>query len=260
MKHDKLRRELSSRHIFFVSIGSAIGTGLFYGSVSSIKLAGPSVLLSYLVCGMMVYLVMRALGEMTVQQPIAGSFGSYAAKYISPYAGFITGWAYVFEMFFVCLADITAVSIYFKFWFPNVPFWVWILLVIGILTFINLLNVKVFAELESALSLVKILAIIAMILCGAIVIFEQIGSTHSLQNTLANLWQNSGFFPQGWQGFVASFAIVIFAFGGIEIIGIISEETKDPERNIPKAINNIPIRILLFYLLSLFVILSIIPW
>ncbi|MFC9462160.1 amino acid permease, partial [Streptomyces sp. NPDC056983] len=151
-----LQRGLKSRHIRFIALGSAIGTGLFYGSSESIKAAGPAVLLAYLIGGAAVFLVLRSLGEMAVSSPCAGSFGEYATKYLGPLPGFLTGWTYALEMVFVCLADITALGVYMSFWFPDVPRWIWLLAAVGIIGAMNLFSVKVFGELEFWLSFAKV--------------------------------------------------------------------------------------------------------
>lgn len=255
-----LQRALNTRHIRFIALGSAIGTGLFYGSASAIQMAGPSVLLAYIIAGLAVYIVMRALGEMTVRNPVAGSFGEYASTYLGPAAGFITGWTYAFEMVIVCLADVTAFGIYMGFWFPEVPRWIWVLSIIFFVGALNLCTVKVFGELEFWLSTVKVVAIVTMILAGLGIILFGFGLQEASGSGVHNLWQHGGFMPNGISGFIASFAVVVFAFGGIEIIGMTAAEAKDPERVLPKAINAVPVRILLFYVLTLFVLMSIFPW
>jgi len=256
-----LQRGLSARHIRFMALGSAIGTGLFYGSASAIKMAGPAVLLAYLIAGAAVYMVMRALGEMAVHNPVAGSFGQYSSSYIGPLAGFITGWTYAFEMIIVCLADVTAFGIYMGFWFPDVPRWIWVLSIIFFIGALNLCSVKVFGELEFWLSLLKVSAIVAMILAGLGIMFFGFGLAEGAAATgVHNLWEHGGFMPNGISGLIASFAVVVFAFGGIEIIGVTAGEAKDPQRVLPRAINAVPMRILLFYVLTLFVLMSIFPW
>lgn len=260
-QHSTLQRGLNTRHIRFLALGSAIGTGLFYGSATAIKMAGPSVLLAYIVAGIAIYIVMRALGEMAVQNPVSGSFSHYASQYIGPLAGFTTGWTYVFEMIIVALADVTAFGIYMGFWYPDVPRWIWILSLIMFLGAINLIHVKVFGELEFWLSIVKVTAIVAMILGGlGLMIYgfnaDQAGFTTGIQN----LWIHEGFMPNGIAGLIACLSVVVFAFGGIEIIGITAGESKDPKTSIPKAINAVPVRILLFYVLTIFVLVSIFPW
>lgn len=256
-----LKRGLNARHIRFMALGSAIGTGLFYGSASAIQMAGPAVLLAYLIGGAAVFMVMRALGEMAVHNPVSGSFGQYASTYLGPMAGFILGWTYAFEMIIVCLADVTAFGIYMGFWFPEVARWVWVLGIVFLIGGLNLCNVKVFGEMEFWLSLLKVAAIVAMILGGFGIMLFGIHSAGDTQASgISNLWAHGGFMPNGVGGLIASFAVVMFAFGGIEIIGITAGEAKDPQRVIPKAINAVPLRILLFYVLTLFVLMAIYPW
>ncbi|MFV8311268.1 amino acid permease [Mycobacteroides chelonae] len=257
---ETLTRGLSARHIRFIALGSAIGTGLFYGSAEAIRQAGPSVLLAYLLGGAVIYIVLRSLGEMAVRSPVAGSFGEYATQYMGPLAGFLTGWTYALEMVVVCLADVTAFGVYMGFWFPDVPRWIWVLSIIFFIGAINLLSVKVFGEVEFWLSLVKVVAIVAMIGGGIAILLWGTSAGHETQHGVANLWNDGGFFPNGWAGFLGSFMIVMFAFGGTEIIGITAGEAKDPAHTIPRAINTVPIRIMLFYVLTLAVIMSLNPW
>ncbi|RMM81917.1 Proline-specific permease proY [Pseudomonas coronafaciens pv. striafaciens] len=258
---DGLKRGLSARHIRFMALGSAIGTGLFYGSASAIQQAGPAVLLAYLIGGAAVYMVMRALGEMAVHDPVSGSFSHYATRYMGPLAGFVLGWTYAFEMIIVCLADVTAFGIYMGFWFPEVPRWIWVLGIVFLIGALNLCNVKVFGETEFWLSILKVSAIVAMIIAGfGIMIFGIGSSTSGTEIGISNLWAHGGFMPNGVAGLIASFAVVMFAFGGIEIIGITAGEAKDPQRSLPQAINAVPLRILLFYVLTLFVLMCIYPW
>ena len=258
-----LKRGLTARHIRFMALGSAIGTGLFYGSAAAIQMAGPAVLLAYLIGGAAVFMVMRALGEMAVRDPVSGSFGHYASTYLGPMSGFILGWTYAFEMIIVCLADITAFGIYMGFWFPDVARWIWVLGIVLLIGGLNLCSVKVFGEMEFWLSLLKVAAIVAMILAGFGIMLFGIGSAGSADAAatgISNLWSFGGFMPNGVGGLIASFAVVMFAFGGIEIIGITAGEAKDPQRVIPKAINAVPLRILLFYVLTLIVLMAFYPW
>lgn len=255
-----MRRSLTARHIRFMALGSAIGTGLFYGSAAAIQRAGPSVLLAYLIGGLAIYLTMRALGEMAVHHPIAGSFGHYASVYLGRYMGFLTGWSYVFSMMMVCLADVTAFGVYMGLWFPETPQWIWVLGIVTIIIGLNLCSVKVFGELEFWLSLLKVLAIIAMIVGGFLILILGIEFSSVTSPSISNLWSHGGFFPNGITGTIASLTIVMFAFGGIEVIGVAAGEAQDPQRMIPKAINSVPVRILFFYLLTLFVLMAICPW
>ncbi|RON10801.1 proline-specific permease ProY [Pseudomonas brassicacearum] len=255
-----LKRGLSARHIRFMALGSAIGTGLFYGSASAIQMAGPAVLLAYLIGGAAVFMVMRALGEMAVHNPVAGSFGQYASTYLGPMAGFILGWTYAFEMVIVGMADVTAFGIYMGFWFPEVSRWIWVLGVVSIVGGLNLCNVKVFGEMEFWLSLLKVAAIVAMILGGFGIMLFGISTAPGQVTDISNLWTQGGFMPNGMGGLIASFAVVMFAFGGIEIIGVTAGEAKDPQHVLPRAINAVPLRILLFYVLTMLVLMSIFPW
>lgn len=256
---NKLKRGLSPRHIRFMAIGSAIGTGLFYGSADAINMAGPSVLLAYLIGGVAAYIIMRALGEMSVDNPTAGSFSHYAKENLGPLAGYITGWTYVFEILIVGIADVTAFGKYMGFWFPNVPGWTWVLAVVLLISAINLMSVKFFGELEFWLCFFKIATIVIMIVVGFGIIFWGIGNG-GRPTGIHNLWTHGGFFSHGWMGMVMSLQMVMFAYGGIEIIGITAGEAKNPEKTIPRAINAVPIRILVFYVGTLFVIMSIFPW
>ncbi|PTR44276.1 histidine transporter [Rhodococcus sp. OK611] len=254
-----LTRGLTARHIRFIALGSAIGTGLFYGSAAAIQQAGPSVLLAYLIGGLAVYIVLRALGEMAVSNPVSGSFGEYASKHLGPLAGFMTGWTYTFEMIVVCLADVTAFGVYMGFWFPDVPRWIWVLAIVFFIGAINLLSVRVFGELEFWFTLIKVAAIVAMIAAGVAILIFGFG-IHDTSTGISQLWSEGGFFATGFGGFVGCFAIVVFAFGGTEIIGVTAGEAQDPERTIPRAVNTVPIRIMLFYVLTLAVIMAINPW
>ena len=256
----QLARGLSARHIRFMALGSAIGTGLFYGSAKAIETAGPAVLLAYIIGGAAVFMVMRALGEMAVHSPLAGSFSQYASHYLGARAGFFTGWTYVFEMLIVCLADVTAFGFYMKLWFPDVAQWIWVLSIIFFIGAINLCHVKTFGEMEFWLSIIKVIAIIAMIVGGAAIMLFGFGQAAEHPVGISNLFIHDGFMPNGIGGVIASFAVVMFAFGGIEVIGITASEAKNPGVTIPRAINAVPIRILLFYVLTLFVLMCIYPW
>lgn len=241
----------------FIALGSAIGTGLFYGSASAIQLAGPSVLLAYVIGGAAVFMVMRAMGELALAHPVSGAFSEYATLYLGRWAGFVTGWTYALEMALVAIADVTAFAVYMKFWFPNS----WIVSVLLILLAINLAKVKAFGETEFWFTLVKVSAIIAMIVGGIALLFVGVQAHEAVAPSVTNLWAlDGGFFANGFSGFLACFTVVMFAFGGIENIGIAAGEAKDPRTSIPKAIRTVPFRILIFYILTLSVIMSLYPW
>ncbi len=248
----------SARHLNFIALGSAIGTGLFYGSAGAIQAAGPSVILVYLLAGAVVYFMLRALGEMAVRHPVTGSFAEYARAHLGGTSGYLTGWMFAFEMVIVALADLTAIGIYMGFWFPGVSRWVWILVALLIVGAANLASTKVFGELEFWFTIVKIGAVVAMIVAGAAVL--AFGLSTAETSGPQNLVNDGGFFPHGVGGLVSSFILVLFAFGGTEIIGVAGSEAEDPDRAIPKAINTVPVRILLFYVLAIVVILMINPW
>ena len=256
---DHLSRGLNPRHVQFIAFGTAIGTGLFYGSAETIQVAGPAVLLAYAVAGAMVFIVMRALGEMAVRHPVAGSFAQYTGSFLGPWAGYITGWVFWLELAVVAIADMTAVATYMGLWFPGVPGWAWMLAAIAVIGTLNLMAVKVFGEMEFWFSLIKILAILALVVGGVILILwgREVGGTTP---DVAHLWRHEGFAPFGLWGIIMSFSVVVFSFGGIETLGMTAGEADDPERSMPRAVNTVPFRILLFYIGALAVIMAIIPW
>lgn len=258
--HHTLARGLTTRHVQFIALGSAIGTGLFYGSADAIRMAGPAVLLGYVAAGLAVFLVMRALGEMAVRDPGAGSFGRYARTYLGPLGGFVTGWMFVIEMLVVAVADVTALTIYLGHWWPEVPGWVWVVGAIALVTGLNLIHVKVFGETEFWLSLIKVTAIIAMIAAGLTILALGLQVPGGSHPTVENLWAHGGFAPYGLWGALLSLTVVVFAFGGIETLGLSAAEAEDPGHAIPRAINTIPWRVLLFYVGAIGVILCLAPW
>lgn len=228
---NKLKRGLSTRHIRFMALGSAIGTGLFYGSADAIKMAGPSVLLAYVIGGVVAYIIMRALGEMSVNNPQSSSFSRYAQDYLGPMAGYITGWTYCFEILIVAIADVTAFGIYMGVWFPDVPHWIWVLSVVLVIGAVNLMSVKVFGEVEFWFSFFKVATIIIMIVAGLGMIIWGIGNGGQ-PTGIHNLWTNGGFFAHGVVGMLLSLQMVMFAYGGIEIIGITAGEAEEPEKSV----------------------------
>lgn len=256
-----LARGLTARHIRFMALGSAIGTGLFYGSSSAIQAAGPAVLFAYMIGGAAVFIVMRAMGEMAVKHPVSGSFAHYASRYLGRFAGFVTGWTFAFEMAIVAIADVTAFGIYMGFWFPQVAQWIWVLAIVLLIAAINLMKVKVFGETEFWLAIVKVTAIIAMIVGGAALIIFGFNSPETETATGFTTLMSAGtLFPNGFVGLLLSFSVVMFAFGGIETIGITAGEADDPAKSVPAAINTVPWRILLFYVASLAVVMMLFDW
>jgi L-asparagine transporter-like permease len=255
----KLAHTLKTRHILMIALGSAIGTGLFFSAGESITLAGPSILLSYTLGGLIMYIVIRALGEMTVHEPNVGSFSYYAYKYIGPYAGFISGWNYWFNYIIVSMLELTATSMFLDYWFPALPHWLVALVILIIFASINFLNVKFFGEFEFWFAGIKVITIIALIGLGLYLIFTGQG-INANYSKVDNLWQYGGFFATGLHGFLLSFVIVIFSFGGTELVGIAAGEAENPQETVPLAINGIIIRIILFYLATLAIILCLYPW
>lgn len=256
---EHLERGLNPRHVQFIALGTAIGTGLFFGSSETIQAAGPAVLLAYLVAGAMVFIVMRALGEMAVRHPVAGSFAQYSGSFLGPFAGFITGWVFWLELAVVAVADMTAVAMYMGLWFPAVPGWVWMAAAIAFIGSLNLMAVRVFGEMEFWFSLIKVLAIVALVVGGLVLILwgKEVGGTTP---AFANLWNHGGFAPFGLWGVIMSLSVVVFSFGGIETLGMTAGEADDPDRSLARAVNTVPFRILLFYVAALAVIMSITPW
>lgn len=256
----RLHRGLTVRHIQFMALGSAIGTGLFYGSSSAIQAAGPAVLLAYVVAGAAVFMVMRAMGEMAVRIPVPGAFSEYAAEFLGPFAGYVTGWTYVFEMLVVAIADVTALTIYMGLWFPDAPRWIWALAVLLLIGAVNLRHVRTFGELEFWLTLVKVAAILAMVVGGVVLLVVGTGIGGAQDPGVHHLVDHGGFAPHGALGMLAALSVVVFAFGGVETIGITAGEAADPDAAMPKAVNTVPVRILLFYVLSLAVVMCLVPW
>jgi len=258
-KQPQLQRGLEERHISLMSLGAAIGVGLFLGSASAIERAGPAILLGYAISGAIMFFIMRALGEMAVEHPVAGSFSRYAHNYLGPLAGYLTGWNYWFLWVVTCIAEITAVGIYMQFWFPDTPRWAWALAALVLMTFINFLAVKAYGEFEFWFALIKIVTIIAMIVVGLGMILFGIGNG-GVATGIRNLWEHGGFFPHGMSGVLMSLQMVMFAYLGIEMIGVTAGEVKNPQKSLTKAINSVFWRILIFYVGALFVIMSIYPW
>lgn len=255
----ELARGLKNRHVQLLAIGGAIGTGLFLGSGRSIHLAGPSILLAYIITGLISFFMMRALGELLLSNTDHHSFVDFVEEYIGPGAAFVTGWTYWFCWVSLAMADVTAAGVYIQYWIPNVEPWISSLCILLILFASNLMAVKIFGELEFWFALIKVIAILGLIGGGLYLIF--IGyQTDVGPVSFSNLWSHGGWFPNGWEGFVLSFQMVVFAFTGIELVGLTAGETENPKKVIPQAINNIPIRIIIFYVGALAIIMSIYPW
>lgn len=258
MVQQELKRDLKNRHVQLIAIGGTIGTGLFLGSGKAIQLAGPSIIFAYLIVGIACFFVMRALGELLLSNAGYQSFTDFAEEYIGPWAGYVTGWTYWFCWIMTAMADIIAVGVYVQYWF-DIPQWIPALVCLIILLGLNLLTVKLFGELEFWFALIKVITILALIIIGVILLV--IGfQTESGTVTVKNLWGHGGLFPNGISGFLLSFQMVVFAFVGVELVGVSAAETSNPRKNIPSAINKIPLRILFFYVGALIILLCINPW
>lgn len=253
-----LERKLKNRHIQLIAIGGAIGTGLFLGSGKAIHLAGPSILFAYLIIGVALFFVMRSLGELLLSNTGYASFTDFTVEYLGPWAGFVTGWTYWFCWIMTAMADITAVGKYMQFWF-NIPQWIPAFLCLIVLTILNLLTVKMFGEIEFWFAIIKVITIVALIILGLVMIIVGF-KTDTGHASIQNLWSYGGLFPHGINGFFLGFQMAVFSFVGIELVGVTAAETANPEKNLPRAINSLPVRVLLFYIGALFVILCIIPW
>ena len=254
---EQLKRGLKNRHIQLIALGGAIGTGLFLGIAQTIKMAGPSVILGYAIGGFIAFLIMRQLGEMVVEEPVAGSFSHFAYKYWGNFAGFASGWNYWVLYVLVAMAELTAVGIYVQYWWPEIPTWVSAAVFFLLINAINLSNVKVYGEMEFWFAIIKVVAIIGMIAFGSYLLLSGMGGPEA---SVTNLWAQGGFFPNSVMGLVMAMAVIMFSFGGLELVGITAAEAANPEKSIPKATNQVIYRILIFYIGSLTILLSLYPW
>ncbi|MEM6051314.1 aromatic amino acid transporter AroP [Erwinia sp. P7711] len=257
LQGETLKRGLKNRHIQLIALGGAVGTGLFLGIADTIRMAGPSVLLGYAIGGFIAFLIMRQLGEMVVEEPVAGSFSHFAYKYWGNFAGFASGWNYWILYVLVAMAELTAVGKYIQYWYPEIPTWVSAAVFFVLINAINLTNVKVYGEMEFWFSIIKVAAVVGMILFGCWLLF---GGHAGPDAKVSNLWDRGGFFPNGISGLVMAMAVIMFSFGGLELVGITAAEADNPEKSIPKATNQVLYRILIFYIGSLTVLLSLYPW
>lgn len=261
MKEDlpQLKRSLTSNQMQMIALGGTIGVGLFMGSSSTIKWTGPSVLLAYGFAGLILYLVMRALGEILYVNPSTGSFADYATNYIHPLAGYLTMWSNIFQFIVVGISEVVAVIQYLNYWWPNLPGWVSSVVVIATLTLANLVSTKAYGAIEFYFALIKVLTIILMIIIGVLVIFMGLGN-HWRPVGLSNLWAHGGFFTGGVKGFLFALSIVVGSYQGIELLGITAGEAANPKKAIVASVKSIVWRILIFYLGAIFVIVAIFPW
>jgi amino acid transporter, AAT family len=254
-----LSRNLHNRHIQLIAIGGTIGVGLFLGSARAIHNAGPGLLLAYALGGIAIFFIMRALGELLTYRPVAGSFATYAEEFCGPFAGFATGWSYWFMWISTAMAELTAIGIYVRYWLPDVPQWLPALIALLVLYGANLLAVRAFGELEFWFALIKVVTIVALILAGLAVIVFHVGDLGA-SASFANLWSHGGFLPFGIAGVLLTLQIVMFAYNGVELIGVTAGEARDPAVVLPRATNGIIARILIFYIGALAVIMALVPW
>ena len=263
MKQDKnkleLKRSLTGGQMQMIALGGTIGVGLFMGSTSTIQWTGPSVLLAYAFVGILLYLVMRALGEMIFINPSTGSFADYASNYIHPLAGYLTKWSNVFQYIVVGISEVVAVSTYLNYWWPHLPGWISGVVVIATLTLANLASAKAYGTMEFYFAMIKVITIIIMIVLGLMVIFLGLGNNwHAVG--LSNLWAHGGFFTGGVKGFIFALSIVVGSYQGIEVLGITAGEAEHPKHAIIASVRSIVWRILIFYIGAIFVIVTIYPW
>ena len=255
----KLKRSMTAGQMEMISLGGAIGVGLFMGSTSTIKWTGPSVLLAYIFVGLILYIVMRALGEMLYINPGTGSFADYATEYVHPIAGYMAEWANVFEYIVVGMSEVVATTEYLKFWWPNISaFWSGVI-VIAFLVVANLVSAKAYGTLEFWFAMIKVITIILMIILGFLIILFGFGN-HGHAIGFSNLWSHGGFFTGGFKGFLFSMSIIVGSYEGIELLGISAGEVAHPQKAIVKSVKSVLWRILIFYVGAIFVIVTIYPW
>jgi amino acid transporter, AAT family len=256
---EQTSHSLKNRHLQLMALGGAIGAGFFLGTGAAISQAGPALLIAYLLAGSMIYLVMRALGELTLAYPARGSFAAYATQFISPLAGFITGWSYWLTFLLVGVAEITGIGLLVHQWYPAIPQWIPALCATMTLYAINMRTVKSFGESEYWLAMIKVVAIVAVLLAGLAILIFKIGDSGAHAH-VSNLWQHGGILPKGFPGLLAAVPLVIFSFGGTEVIGFAAAETDKPEQTLPRAINGLFFRIILFYVGSIAIVMMVYPW
>ncbi|MEY8597072.1 amino acid permease [Mammaliicoccus lentus] len=259
MEDNHLKRGLSSRQVQMIALGGTIGVGLFMGASSTILWTGPSAILAYLVAGLFLYLVMRAMGEMVYLYPTTGSFANYASDYLHPVAGYVTAWSNIFQWIVVGMSEVIAVGQYMQYWWPDLPTWIPGVIVVLTLATANLVSVKAFGEFEFWFAMIKVVTIILMIVAGFGLIFFGFGNGGNAIG-LSNLTEHGGFFPKGIVGFFFALSMVVGSYQGVELIGITAGETKDPKKNIKSAVNGVIWRILIFYIGAIFVIVTVYPW
>ncbi|MFI9257401.1 amino acid permease [Streptomyces sioyaensis] len=255
-----LQSGLKNRHLSMIAVGGVIGAGLFVGSASGIAAAGPGILLSYALVGALVVFVMRMLGEMAAANPTSGSFSAYADRALGRWAGFSIGWLYWFFWVVVLAVEATAGAAILTSWVPAVPQWAWALIVMIVLTATNLASVSSFGEFEFWFAGIKVVAIAAFIVLGGLAIFGVLPGTHHAATGFGNLTSHGGFLPHGPSAILTGVLMVVFSFMGSEIVTLAAGESEDPERAVTKATKSVIWRVGIFYLGSILVVVSLLPW
>lgn len=252
-----LSRQLTQRQLGMMAIGSAIGTGLFLGSALSIRIAGPGVILSYIFASLVTMVLMGCLAEMAVAHPTAGSFGIYAELYLSRWAGFTIRYTYWVAVSISVGSEAVAAAIYTQWWFPHSPMWAWVVFYSVVLIVVNALSVGAFGEFEYWFSMIKVSAIVVFILLGAAVLS---GYHQDRPIGLENFRAYGGFLPNGWSGVWFALTFVMFSFLGSEVIAVSAGEAKDPERAVPRAMETMLARLIIFYVGAIAILVGVIPW
>lgn len=255
---EPLSHTLRQRHLTMLALGGVIGAGLFVGSGSGILVAGPAILVSYFIAGVLAMLVMRMLGEMSAAMPSSGAFSAHAERALGTWAGFSVGWLYWFLLVVVLAVEATGAAQIAHGWVPEVPQWGWVLAFMVVFTATNLTAVGNFGEFEFWFAAIKVSAIVLFLILGTLAVFGLLPETKPVG--LKNLTGHGGFFPHGWSGIVSGVLAVVFTFGGLEVATIAAAETRDPARNVARAVRSAVWRILLFYIGSMLVIVTILPW
>lgn len=252
-----LSQGLDNRHIQFLALGGAIGTGLFLGSARVLELAGPSMLMGYAIVGGVVFLIMRFLGEMLVEEPVSHSFSYFAGRYWGNFAGFFAGWNTIALYVLAGMLELSAAGAFVQFWWPGFPTWITAAVGLVVVHALNLISVRIYGEVEFWMASIKVLAVLAMIGFGVYLLVANYGRPGV---GIDNLWRFGGFMPGGFGGLVQALGLIAFSYVGLEMMTFAAAETRDPGRAIPKAINQIAYRILIFYMGSTFVLLTIFAW
>ncbi|MGM9886412.1 MAG: amino acid permease [Lactococcus sp.] len=258
---------LKNRHIQLIAIAGTIGTGLFLGAGKTIEMTGPSIVFSYIIVGIAMFVFLRTIGELLYKDPTQHSFLNFTTKYVGNRTGYFVQWTYWLVLVFVCISELTAIGTYVQFWLPSVPLWLIEIVALVLLFGLNTLNARFFGETEFWFAIIKVAAIVGMIGTAIFLLFGHFeyssviqGQTYEGSVSLSNITNNFSFFPKGVMNWVSALQMVMFAFTSMEFIGMTAAETENPRKTIPKAINQIPIRILIFYVGALLAIMTIFTW